>query len=165
MLACSGFHADGYHLAQRLLQNIEMYKAQHQQDMSTESLAQLLSTILYSKRFFPYYAFCILGGVDEEGVGCVYSYDPVGSFERRPFQAAGSGSQLIQPFLDNIVGKGNQQGVTYNVDQVSLDWAKKVVDDGMTSATERDIHTGDAYQLFVVTKDGVQLQGMPLKKD
>lgn len=44
-----------------------MYKNQHNKEMSTQSIAQLASTILYGKRFFPYYTFNIIGGLDEEG--------------------------------------------------------------------------------------------------
>ena len=35
--------------------------------MTTQSIAQLASTVLYGKRFFPYYTFNIIGGLDEEG--------------------------------------------------------------------------------------------------
>lgn len=37
------------------------------------------------------------------GTGAVYSYDPVGSYEREACRAAGAAQSLIQPFLDNQV--------------------------------------------------------------
>lgn len=76
--------------------------------MSTAAVAQMLSIMLYQKRFFPFYSWCILGGLDEEGKGAVYTYDPVGSYERESCRCAGSASSLIQPFLDNqVTGLGH----------------------------------------------------------
>ena len=37
------------------------------------------------------------------GKGCVYSFDPVGSYERETYRAGGSASALLQPLLDNQV--------------------------------------------------------------
>lgn len=71
--------------------------------MDIALIAQASAIQLYSRRFFPYYTFNVLGGIDAEGRGAVYSYDPVGSFEREPFRAGGSAAALIQPFLDNQV--------------------------------------------------------------
>ena len=33
----------------------------------------------------------------------MYSYDPVGSYEREEFRAGGSAAALLQPLLDNQV--------------------------------------------------------------
>jgi len=37
------------------------------------------------------------------GSGAVYSFDPVGSYERESCRAAGAAQSLVQPFLDNQV--------------------------------------------------------------
>ena len=37
------------------------------------------------------------------GKGCVFSFDPVGSYEKEVYRAAGSASALLQPLLDNQV--------------------------------------------------------------
>ena len=42
--------------------------------------------------------------IDEyAGTGAVYSFDPVGSYEREACRAAGAAQSLVQPFLDNQV--------------------------------------------------------------
>lgn len=46
---------------------------------------------------------CAVGGIDVDGTGAVYSFDPVGSYERESCRAAGAASALVQPFLDNMV--------------------------------------------------------------
>ncbi|KAJ7241355.1 hypothetical protein O6H91_Y438000 [Diphasiastrum complanatum] len=93
-LASSGFQADIRTLQKHL-------DARHKVAMSCPAMAQLLSNTLYYKRFFPYYAFNVVGGLDNEGKGCVYTYDAVGSYERVGYSSQGSGMQLIMPVLDN----------------------------------------------------------------
>ena len=44
-----------------------------------------------------------MGGIDADGTGAVYSFDPVGSYERESCRAYGSAQSLVQPFLDNMV--------------------------------------------------------------
>ena len=35
--------------------------------MSLRAIARLIQTMLYAKRFFPYYVYNILGGIEEDG--------------------------------------------------------------------------------------------------
>lgn len=44
-----------------------MYKHANNKTMTSGAIAAMLSTILYGRRFFPYYVYNIIGGLDEEG--------------------------------------------------------------------------------------------------
>lgn len=130
---------------------------------SIESIAQMLSTILYYKRFFPYYTFNLLAGVDKEGKGAVYGYDAIGSFERLDQGAQGSGRSLVQSILDNQVSKNNQ--LIRSSADVSCEAMKSLCKDAISSACERDIYTGDSATICVISATGVRFEKMELRKD
>ena len=90
VLSVCGFAADGEALRDRLDTVCKIYRYRHGKPMTLNACAKRLSTILYQKRFFPYYTHAMLGGLDEEGKGAVYSYDPVGSYEREQCRAGGA---------------------------------------------------------------------------
>ena len=49
---------------------------------------------------------------------------------------------------------------------LELDRVISIVRDAFTSATERDIYTGDTLQVFIIRKgQPVELQEFPLKRD
>ena len=52
-----------------------VYEHQHFKPMSTKSVAQLISVTLYGKRFFPYYTFNLVAGIDENGAPLLSLYN------------------------------------------------------------------------------------------
>merc|ERR1711933_401167 len=100
--------ADAITLHRDLKASIVMYQHKHGRQPSVTAIAQLLSTTLYHKRFFPYYTFNVLAGVDDAGEGAIYHYDAIGSFERVPYTTSGSGSSLVMSVLDCRIGQLNQ---------------------------------------------------------
>lgn len=163
VLGCSGCWCDTLTLTRILAARIQMYHHEHQKAMATPAVAQMLSTMLYYKRFFPYYIANILAGLDSEGKGCVYSYDPIGHCERSNYRAGGSAGALLQPLLDNQIGLKNMQNV--NREPVTLERAVAVLKDVFISAAERDIYTGDSIILNIITKDGIKEDSFELRKD
>lgn len=61
-------HADATDLVLRIHQRLEWYTHKHEKLLSVAATAQMLSTMLYMKRFFPYSVWNILGGLDENGI-------------------------------------------------------------------------------------------------
>lgn len=115
------------------------------------------------------------------GKGCVFSYDPVGSYERETYRAAGSSASMLQPLLDNQVqpapcidqiytaiplqqiGFKNQTGVVK--EPITREKAISLVKDVFISAAERDIYTGDGLQIHVISADGIETELLPLRRD
>ncbi|GFY94246.1 N-terminal nucleophile aminohydrolases (Ntn hydrolases) superfamily protein [Actinidia rufa] len=135
----------------------EIYQHQHNKQMSCPAMAQLLSNTLYYKRFFPYYAFNVLGGLDNEGKGCVFTYDAVGSYERVGYSSQGSGSHTHHAFF----GQPTEDAVTPLSELEAIDLVKTC----FASATERDIYTGDKLEIVVLNADGIRREHMELRKD
>eukprot|EP00657_Telonema_sp_P-1_P002321 TRINITY_DN1541_c0_g1_i1.p1 TRINITY_DN1541_c0_g1~~TRINITY_DN1541_c0_g1_i1.p1 ORF type:complete len:280 (-),score=43.23 TRINITY_DN1541_c0_g1_i1:111-950(-) len=174
VIATAGMAADKDALHKLLLARMTMYEHQHNKQMSTTAIAQMLSNTLYYRRFFPYYTFNLLGGLDENGQGCIFSYDAIGSYERVFYSSNGSGQSLTMPVLDNQVGLHNQTnrvaprqvpGIVPIREDLQLEEAIELVKDAFTSAGERDIYTGDHVDLCILTATGTDMQRFELKAD
>ena len=92
--------ADFCELKRTLQAKLEVYDFKMERQPSTESVAHLLSKTLYYRRFFPYYTFNIVAGLDKNGKGVVYGYDAIGSYGEDGSLAQGSGAHMILPYLD-----------------------------------------------------------------
>ncbi len=150
-------YADIVALQKNLKARIEIYRSTHKKDPSLTAVAQLLSTTLYGRRFFPFYAFNILVGRKDDGSFACYGYDAVGSFDEVAYGAQGSGNQLITPVLDNIFQRNPN---------LSESEAYNLVLETMNGTANRDIHTGDKVEIIVMRADGsVITKEEDLRKD
>ncbi|PWZ56462.1 Proteasome subunit beta type-1 [Zea mays] len=167
VLASSGFQGDIKALQKALAAKELIYEHNNNKKMSCPAMAQLLSNTLYYKRFFPYYAFNVLAGLDTQGKGCVFTYDAVGSYERTGYSAQGTGSALMMPVLDNQLKSPSPLLLPARdaVTPLSESDAVDLVKDVFASATERDIYTGDRLEIVVINNSGTHREYIELRKD
>lgn len=166
VLATCGNWCDSDALVGLLHAQVKKYYDSHEnQEISCNALAQMLSTMMYSRRFFPYYISNILAGVDSEGKGVVYSYDPIGHCEKHTYRAGGSSSALLQPILDSQIGLKNMESKFKPQGKLTQQRAEDLITDCFVSATERDIYTGDGVLITVITKNGSETKRVELRKD
>ncbi|CAB3402278.1 unnamed protein product [Caenorhabditis bovis] len=165
ILATSGFYGDVLQLKKVLQSRLHKYRFDYRADMSVDLCAELLSRNLYSRRFFPYYTGAILAGIDENGKGAVFSYDPIGCIERIAYSASGAAEPLIIPFLDCQIGHVTVAD-DYERPSLTLERAISLMKDSFRGAAEREISTGDKIHL-VIAEAGKPIveKTIPLRED
>jgi len=162
-LLSAGMQADRISLQQQLKFKLKWYEFNNRAPAGTAAAAQMLSNTLYGRRFFPYYTYNVIAGLDANGDGVCYTYDAVGCTEPLSYGSSGSGNTLIEPLMDLHIRRANQQGK--GLATLTVEEAVTLIKDAFTGAGERDIYTGDFVQIKVLTTQGIQTEIFPLRLD
>lgn len=163
-MASNGMQADRLQLQEVLKYRLQWYRYNNGgKEPSVKAVSQLMSTILYQRRFFPYYTFNMIVGLNEEGKGVCYSYDVFGSTEPFTYGTRGSASSFVEPLLDCLLMR--QHMTTQAPAEMSREETLAMLKNAFTGAAERDIFTGDSVRFNIITKDGVETELFALRKD
>ncbi|KAH8379559.1 hypothetical protein KR009_005571 [Drosophila setifemur] len=165
VLGSTGCWADTLSLTGLLKVRMQSYEHTHLRTMTTDAVAQMLSISMYNRRFFPYYVSNILAGIDKDGKGVVYSYDPIGHCERATYRAGGTAGTLLQPVLDNQIGHKNMNLAANELPKLTMERAVAIASDTFISAAERDIYTGDSVLINIITQEGIEERRVKLRQD
>jgi proteasome beta subunit len=138
-ITIAGLVGDAQVLARYLKAEVSLYRLRRSAPLGAEGAATLLANILSGNRFYPYYAWLILGGTDAKG-GHIFSVDPAGGCIEDRFVSVGSGS----PFAYGIVEEG------YTRDMSTSDGVDLALR-GLTAAMRRDSASGDGYLAHIIT--------------
>ncbi|GFH52943.1 hypothetical protein CTEN210_09419 [Chaetoceros tenuissimus] len=103
-IASSGCSSDCEALKRQIRSELNSHQNWNYGDnsLTPTGVANLLGHILYSRRSFPFYSFCIVAGLEEAGHGHVHIYDAIGSHERVSVACTGNGKEMLQPTLDRL---------------------------------------------------------------
>lgn len=160
LLATSGMFVDLFFLQNLMQKGVKNFRTENSTICLISSCAFYLSYILYCRRFFPFYTFNLLSGLEINREGCVFSYDAIGSFEKNYMSCVGSAQAQIQPILDGIFQK---KSLDQYSDIFSIIHIKKLIKHIFLKISNRNINVGDGLQIFVVSKKGIFLENNLLK--
>ncbi len=140
---CAGLVADMQILSLQISALAKIRKMELKREVPPNSIAKMMSNMMYERRFFPLLTQVIVGGVVDKPV--IYTLDPLGSVLPDEYAAVGTGAEMALGVLDPQFKKDMTR-------DEAVELAKKAV----RSATLRDSFSGDGIDVMVITKDGVK---------
>ncbi|MGD8708469.1 MAG: proteasome subunit beta, partial [Nitrosopumilaceae archaeon] len=118
-------------------------KMELKREVPPNSVAKMMSNMMYERRYFPLLTQVIVGGVVDKPI--LYTLDPLGSVLPDEYAAVGTGAEMALGVLDPQFKQNMSK-------DEAVDLAKKAV----RSASLRDSASGDGLDIMIITKDGIQ---------
>jgi proteasome beta subunit len=139
--ACAGMVADMNVLARQVAALSKIRKMEIRRKVPTNSVAKLMSVIMFERRYFPLLTQVIVGGYDDKPR--IYTLDPLGSLLPDEYASVGSGAEMALGILD----------AQYN-SQMNEDDAKNLAIKSIRAAIQRDASSGDGIDILTISNRG-----------
>jgi proteasome beta subunit len=139
--ACAGMVADMQVLVRQVEALAKIRKLETRREVAPNSIAKLMSVIMFERRYFPLLTQVIVGGINEKPE--IYTLDPLGSVLPDDYAAVGTGAEGALGIMDAEF-KPN----------MSEDAVKELASRAIRSATQRDAASGDGIDILYITRTG-----------
>ncbi|RME79287.1 MAG: archaeal proteasome endopeptidase complex subunit beta [Methanobacteriota archaeon] len=141
-MTLSGAVGDNQVLARWMALEARKYRVEHEKPMHPHAAVILLSNILSSSRYYPYWVMNLLAGF-YEGKGYLYSVDLIGGVSEEKVASTGSGSVVAYGILDS----GYKE-------EMSVKEAVSLAIKAVNAAMNRDSASGEGVDVYVIDKNG-----------
>src|SRR5690348_7353466 len=141
--ACAGMIADMQVLVRQVAALSKIRRLETRREVATNSVAKLMSVIMFERRYFPLLTQVVVGGIDPNP--SIYTLDPLGSLLPDDYAAVGTGAEMALGVLD-----------TEFKPKMSEQDAVKLAVKSIKSAIMRDNASGDGIDILVVDKNGTR---------
>ena len=141
--ACAGLVADMQILSLQIAALAKIRRMEIKRDVPPNTVAKMMSNMMYERRFFPLLTQVIVGGLVDKPI--IYTLDPLGSVLPDDYAAVGTGAEMALGVLDPQYKKDLTEAQ-------AVDLAVKSV----RAASMRDSASGDNIDVLVINKDGAK---------
>jgi proteasome beta subunit len=148
--ACAGMVADMQVLVRQVEALSKIRKLETRRNVPPNSVAKLMSVIMFERRYFPLLTQVIVGGINEKPE--IYTLDPLGSVLPDNYAAVGTGAEMALGIIDAEFKPG-----------MTEEKAKELAVRAIKSAIQRDAASGDGIDVLYVTKDGPREESIAIR--
>lgn len=139
--ACAGMVADMQVLVRQVSALSKIRRLETRRDVQPNSVAKLMSVIMFERRYFPLLTQVIVGGITHQPE--IYTLDPLGSVLPDKYAAVGTGAEMALGVMD----------ADYS-DKLDEEKATTLALRAIRSSIQRDSASGDGIDLLIINKDG-----------
>jgi proteasome beta subunit len=140
--ACAGMVADMQVLVRQVSALSKIRRLETRRDVQPNSIAKLMSVIMFERRYFPLLTQVIVGGITTNKPE-IYTLDPLGSVLPDRYAAVGTGAEMALGVMDADFSE--------NLDEQK---ATALALRAIRSSIQRDSASGDGIDLLIINKDG-----------
>ncbi len=139
--ACAGMVADMQVLVRQVSALSKIRRLETRRDVQPNSVAKLMSVIMFERRYFPLLTQVIVGGITDKPE--IYTLDPLGSVLPDKYAAVGTGAEMALGVMDADYSE--------NLDEEK---ATTLALRSIRSSIQRDSASGDGIDILIINKDG-----------
>uniref|UniRef100_A0A6N2MHE6 Proteasome subunit beta n=1 Tax=Salix viminalis TaxID=40686 RepID=A0A6N2MHE6_SALVM len=142
-IGLSGLATDAQTLYQRLVFRHKLYQLREERDMKPETFANLVSAVLYEKRFGPYFCQPVIAGLGDDDKPFICTMDSIGAKElAKDFVVAGSAFESLYGACE-----------AFFKPDMEPDELFEVVSQALLASVDRDCLSGWGGHIYIVTPD------------
>jgi proteasome beta subunit len=148
--ACAGMVADMQVLVRQVSALSKIRKLETRRNIEPNSVAKLMSVIMFERRYFPLLTQVVVGGVTD-GKPEIYTLDPLGSVLPDRYAAVGTGAEMALGVMD----------AEFN-DNLDEEKATNLALKSIRSSIQRDSASGDGIDILIINKNGKSENSYPV---
>ena len=148
--ACAGMVADMQVLVRQVSALSKIRKLETRRNVEPNSVAKLMSVIMFERRYFPLLTQVVVGGVTT-GKPEIYTLDPLGSVLPDRYAAVGTGAEMALGVMDAEFS-----------DNMDEEKATTLALKAIRSSVQRDSASGDGIDILIINKSGKSENSFPV---
>ncbi|KAL0080103.1 nucleophile aminohydrolase [Phycomyces blakesleeanus] len=150
-----GLATDVLTLSERFRFKVNMYKMQEERDIEPKTLAHVVSSTLYERRFGPYFVEPVVAGLDKNNQPFICSMDLIGCINfAKDFVVSGTAGPNLYGMCESL----------WEPDMEPEDLFE-TISQALLNAQDRDALSGWGAVVHIITKDSIITRTLKSRQD